>query len=274
MKNVSIAVRTLLASFVCLTAGCGSGGSASGGGSATPPPPSAGNISGNWQGSLASSSTMSSSIFGSIDQSGGVTSSGQFTTSVFHITSSCFVSNPDIPAQGFVDGSAVTLNSFTVASQNVVLNATAGSTGDTLTGTFSIYGGCADGSKGIFTAQRYDPLTGTFSASFPSAPTSTARLLLTQTTADDGGGGFDMTGTASFSGFNCFNSASITEGTGSRVSGSSFILEMATNEAAGSTVAISGTFNPSATYISNLSYKVTGGACNGQSGIGTGTLAQ
>lgn len=231
------------------------------------------NISGNWQGVLtAKSGTMALGILaGNIDQSGGVTSAGQFTTSVLRASSSCFTTVPSIPLQGFVSGTSVSLNSFAVDSQYIALNGTMANSGGIVTGTYAVNGGCADGGAGTFTFTRYAPLTGTYtgSATDSTGTVHTVSITSTQSIGATGGGAFDLTGKATFSGFSCFTQSTSAKGT---ISGSAVDLTFVTDDRAGSTIHMTGNATADAGGIASVLYAVSGGGCSGQTG--TATLAR
>jgi hypothetical protein len=232
---------------------------------------------GNWQGTLGS--TAPNAIYGSINQSGSTSSSGQFTTSVFHITLPCYAATqvPDVPAQGFVNGTSVSLSSFTVNSQNLVLTATANAAGTSMSGTYSIYGGCGNGAQGAFNAIKYSDVTGNYVFTLNSSASQAvaAKAALTQNASDDGGGNFELSGTATFTGISCFTSGTITPSNTSVISGSNYSSVFLTNESgATSHITLTGNIDQGATTISNVTYTITGGGCSGQTGTGTATLSQ
>ena len=252
--------------------GCGSGGTASP--YVTDPvvaPVSAvGNTSGNWQGPLTATGGTKAlgMLSGSIDQSGGTTSAGQFTTAVFRINSDCFSDTPSIPSQGFIQDTAVSLNSFAVDHQYLTLTGTTSNAGATITGTYAAHGGCSDGSVGNFSIVRYAPFTGTYTASVaPSGHTLT--ITTVQADGGDGSGAFPVTATASFTGFSCFTQGTAMAADGPAISGASFQLLFTTDDRSGGQLQLTGNLSPDASTASAVAYSVIGGNCAGQSGSGT-----
>ena len=253
--------------------GCGSGGTASPyvADPVVAPISAAGNTSGNWQGPLTATGGTKAlgMLSGSIDQSGGTTSAGQFTTAVFRINSDCFSETPSIPSQGFIEDTAVSLNSFAVEHQYLTLTGTTSKAGTAITGTYAVHGGCSDGSVGNFSIVRYAPFTGTYTGSVaPSGHTLT--ITTVQADGGDGSGAFPVTATASFAGFSCF-----TQGTAlaaadvSAISGASFQLLFTTDDRSGGQLQVTGTLSPDASTATAVTYSVIGGNCGGQSGSGT-----
>lgn len=272
MTQLSVARVTLFsATTLCcmsLVTGCGMSGA-----TVTPAivAPSTSSITGNWEGPLvpAANSAPLSLLYGAISQTTGVTAQGAFTTSVLHIQGQCFNGVPTIPAQGFLQNTALTLNSFEVSQQYLLLNATVTNSGSTLNGTYKVNGGCAQGASGTFNAVRYAPLTGTYngSATAPGSTTRSLELVLTQSPDDSGDGSFELTGTAALSGFPCFTQG--TSASNGRVSGSSFSILYTTNETTPSTVKLVGSFDPAARNITTMTYTVNGGSCTGFTGTGS-----
>ena len=266
----------LLGTPICtlLLAGCGGGinqspTSSKGTGTA------AGNITGNWQATTTPTTGPAlGTLSGSIDQSGGITSSGQFTTGVLHASSVCFTASPNIPIQGFVDASAVSLNSFQVNQMYLGLTATLNPSGVLQTGNYTVHGGCADGSSGGFTATRYAAFTGTYSGSVGTYGTSSRILSLTslQASVGNGSGDFDVSGTTVFTGFSCFTHGTVQFG--SKISGAAFSLLLSTDDTQGGQVTLTGTIDSAAQQVTLTAYQVSGGACNGQSGVGALTIQQ
>ena len=197
LVKLGIVLAVLFVSCL-LCMGCGGGSSNSSG-------PYSSITSGNW--SLTATSTVTSglvlSIGGSLTQSGNVVSG---TVLVSSSVSSCpSLSAVAIPFTGTFSGDVLTLTSANVNGQFVRVNAIG--SGSSLTGTYSVVGGCADGDKGTIAASYLPPLTGTWTGTFtnpdgspvpvnPNNPReyATASLTLTQSaTAIDGS--FPLSGT-------------------------------------------------------------------------------
>lgn len=251
------------------TVGCGVGPTQVASGGVVNPPAGGGSAlsTGNWQGQLIASAGKKplGVISGSIDQSGGTTSGGQFTTSVFRIGAPCYANTP-VPAQGFVKDAAVTLNSFAVEHQYLTLNGTVAAAGTSIDGTYVINGGCADGSSGSMSLQRYMPFTGTYMSA--QGGVSGLTITVSQSDGADGSGAFPVVATAAFNNSSCFTDGTAMMSDSPYISGASFDLPLTTNERGGSTVHLTGTISVDATTVTQYAFRVTGGECDGTSGTG------
>lgn len=230
-----------------------------------------GNISGNWIFAFtpAANTPVLNQAVGSIDESGGTGSQGQFTTSVLVVTAPCYSNTPIVPTQGFVTPTALTFNSFEVNGQFLGFTGTITKGGSVITGSYNVQNGCANGASGTLAGSRFMPLTGTYAGPVSGGAGRTVSLALTQSNRPDGDGTFLLAGTAAFGGFGCFTSGTSQSPVGGRVSGPSANMTFVTNETSASTVSVSGTFDLGATAISQATYTVKGGACDGQTGTGT-----
>ena len=261
-------LSTIVAFTLCATlAGCGAGGTIlDPAAQSTPPPLDASTIvTGNWQAQTTpASGTKSLGTFsGGIDQNGGNTSSGQFTTSVFRFGSPCFATVRAVPAQGFVNVRSVALNSFAVESQYINLTGTSANSGSTITGDYKIYGGCADGSSGGFTMNRYAPFAGTYVSSTGFSITTT------QAAGADGSGAFPLNATGSFPGNTCFSKGTAMSQDLPAISGSSIYLVFTTDDRSGGKLLITGTISADASQVLSYQYSIQGGTCAGQAGNGS-----
>ncbi|ABF42643.1 hypothetical protein Acid345_3642 [Candidatus Koribacter versatilis Ellin345] len=174
-----------------LSVGCGNSG--------VPSAPYSTIKNGNW--SLTGTSTVTSGLVLSIG--GGLTQSVDLVSGTMQVSSSS--SNcpgllaAAVPFTGSFRGNAVTLKSASFGDQFVTVSAVG--SGTSLTGTYSVVGGCADGDKGTISAIYLPPLTATWNGPFmnpdgtlipldpnhPSKGPSTATLTLTQSdTATNG----------------------------------------------------------------------------------------
>lgn len=253
-----------LLSALVLLCGCGGGVSTSGPGSSLGPasdPPSGSqpqglNVAGNWQFSLTSTTGMPpATIAGSIAQSGGSVSG------VVHIEgSNCFDQLTPIGLTGTLTDSNLSLSSAPVSGQVVTLD---GAIADhTLTGTYTVKGGCADGEvenlTGVNIPTMANILNGTFTAS--GGQTFGVSGSVAQSSLASSEGSFGVTGTATFGG-SCFSSGTLTSGafpSGSFIMGASVALAIETNNG---TVTFLGTLNSDRTQISG-NYTVSGGSCD------------
>lgn len=258
------------------TVGCGSGVHSLPPPTTPPIPVVGGNISGNWtfQFTPASGTPEMDLAYGSIDQSGGTTTQGQFTTSVLVLNAPCYRNTPQVPLQGFATDTSITLNSFAVNQQFLGLTGTISQSGSSIAGNYTVTNGCADGAKGTLVGSRFAALTGTYAGAVSGGTARTLSLAVTQSTAPAGDGTFLLSGTATAAGFSCFTTATSATPVGGNVSGPTVAATFNTDEAAGSQLIVSGNFDLAAKTISNATYTVQGGACSGQTGTGTLALAQ
>jgi hypothetical protein len=139
---------------------------------------------------------------------------------------------------GTFRGDTLTLTSDKFNNQLVTVNAIG--SGNSLTGTYSVAGGCADGDNGTIAASYLPTLTGTWTGTLmnpdgtaipidpnnPGEGAVTASLTLTQSATATNGGGFPLSGTFSTN-FACFASGTIPDTgttTGASVMGTSVVI--------------------------------------------------
>jgi hypothetical protein len=247
VKPGMVLAALFVSCLLCI--GCGGGSSSSSG-------PYSSITNGNW--SLTATSTVTPglvlSIGGSLTQSGNVVSGTMLvSSSVLNCPSLPSVA---IPFTGTFSGDTLTLTSANFNNQFVTVNAIG--SGDSLTGTYSVAGGCADGDNGTIAASYLPPLTGTWTGTItnpdgtpvsvdPSNPNeyATASLTLTQS-ATATNGSFPLSG--------AFN----------------------TNFAPGSVVCASGTIPDAGTtigaYVMGTSVVISAGATNGEEILYEGLL--
>ncbi len=218
------------------------------------------NIAGNWHFSTTStaSGTPAVSIDGSINQS------GSSLRGAVHVDgSNCFDRLTTVGLTGTLNGSNISLTSTSVAGQ--VTTFTGSITNDTLTGTYTINGGCANGDQGSVAGIKIPHILNTLNATFTTSGGDTFEVAgnMVQDASASSEGSFGITGTVSFR-TSCFSSGTITPGTfpsGSFIMGRSVALKIETGNG---TLAFLGTENLSNGEISG-NYTVSGGTCD-QSG--------
>ena len=239
------------------------------------PPPSYKFLTGNWQ--FTTSPTTGSATFGAfagfIDEQSIDPGVDDPTTASLQIQepAMCFLGTIVVPFQGDTKGTAVGFQSFNDVSQFLSISATADATATHLNGTYAVGGGCASGSMGTLSGTKYDPLVGTYDGPVTgSTSTSALSLALNQTLLANGNGSFNVTGSGTFQGNACFTQGTLTAD--SYVVGSAVNLVLTTNEAGGSTVTLTGTFDPTADMINVANLTTSGGACSGTGGTATLTL--
>lgn len=232
--------------------------------STTPTQPSTATLAGNWQFDAVTSTGTApfaalSGPLRTASTSAGVGATASMLAEIPAGASTCYTGEPLVPLQGTFAAPTLTLFSFSVTGQYLVLQASVDTTQTHLSAPFKITGGCADGVLGTITGTRFDPLTGTFAG--PLA-TGAATLSLTQATSDPANGTIPVSGTATFSGIPCFTSGTTVAGA-AYVSGSTVLLTLSTNDPSGSTVTLDATMDSSASTLSLTNATITGGSCAG-----------
>jgi len=260
----SIALRVVTAFTVLMLAGCGPDRFI-----VLTNPPGSDTVTGNWQ--ITTTTTSGTQPFaglgGSIVQSASATS-GQST--LFAILQaqqpgSCFLGLTAIPLEGNLTGSSYSFVSLSDSGQYLNLTGKLGSTDDSLTGTFLINDGCANGTKGNLTGTKIAPLTGAYTGPSTIGSAGTLSLTLSQDSFSDGIGYFHLQGTSAFTGLSCFTAGTL-DNSQSTISGQQVQLTITTNEATPSTVTMLGTLNAAATQLTVTSIQVITGGCAGDSG--------
>jgi hypothetical protein len=272
--------------------GCGgtqttaaSGGSGSGGGTTTTTDnPDA---TGNWEFDFTKTPgtpNMFKSLTGYIKDNVGDTGSTKFTnvemteTTVANggTTATCFIGTIPISLTGTTVGAAMDLTSFSINQQYLTTTGTLDSTSSTMTGTYSVTGGCEGGegsANGQFTGTRYTPLTGTYTGTIAgTSPAATISIAISQLAAGNGAGDFLVSGTASVANSTCFGSGTVaTQDPNSYVTGKFANLVFADNTSGSvDDLTLVGTFDVNADTITLSSVGVANGA-SACTTIGTGT---
>ena len=276
LRQAGTRIRVSL--LICLTVatitstGCGGivgsadSGAGSGATSVAPNP----NATGNWQITLTPTSggTLFPTLSGYIQDDVSDAGDSKFTTEelIGHGASGCFVGPNPISGFGTIVGSKLSTSALSVNGQSFLLAGTLSSTSSSLTGTYSVQGGCADGATGTIAGTRYSNVAGTFTGSVEgTSPAVGVQLNLTQNSAGNTNGVFEITGSAVFTGFTCFNSGTLTQPNG-YVTGSTISLTYATNDPTGAQAILQGNIDPGAGEMTITSFQVTSGSCEGTYG--------
>lgn len=190
MKPGIVLAVLFVSCLLCI--GCGEGSSSSSA-------PYSSISGGNWSLTATSKVTSGPAFYlgGGLTQSGNVVSG---TMVVISSGSNCpSLSGAAITFTGKFSSDTLTLTSANFSNQLVMVNAHG--SGNSLTGTYSVAGGCADGDNGTIAASYLPSLTGTWTGTFmnpdgttvpadpanPRAGAATASLALTQSdTATNG----------------------------------------------------------------------------------------
>jgi hypothetical protein len=256
MSALRLCLCVYLMTLLC---GCGSSSS---GGSVTP------TLNDNWEISALSLTTGTTYSVG-----GELSTSGSTVTGIMHVLSPCFMFNGnvlyDVPVTGTVSSAgALTLISTAVASQKISMSGQ-WHAGVISSGTYSISGGCANGDHGTITGFPVSAFNRSYNGTFVSAVVPSIRIgttvSLSQSSTADSDGIYHVTGTATFTGSPCFSSGTIAT---SLVVGSYIQVKITTSNGV---VNYWGTVTNSNGNTINGQYSITGGTCNGDSGLGIAT---
>jgi len=173
--------------------------SSCGGGSSSSTIPQSSLTNGNW--SIAATSNTSQitvQIGGDLEQSGGS------VAGIMHLLDPiCF--EPfldDVPFTGKFSGDHLTMTSAAINGQVIKVDATG--SGDSLSGTYSIAGGCAAGDQGTIVGSSVGSITGTWKSTFTQgSATVSVTTNLTEAAVADAHGRFPLSGTFAVSGSPC-----------------------------------------------------------------------
>lgn len=182
--------------------------------------------------------------------------------------SGCFFGVNPLFGTGQVAGTDLGIKTASTDGQYIQLSGTLNATSDQFTGSYNVSGGCASGDAGTVSGQRYTALTGTYSGPIASTPMQTLSFDLLQNGLGNGNGQFVVTGTLNATGFSCFQTGTMGAADGD-VSGNSFNLTFATNDASGANLSVAGTFDPAASTLTLDSVSVDKGVCAGSYGSAT-----
>lgn len=285
MKNEkhfgAVSVATLILAAPLLLAGvmgCAvKSGSGSAGGTTSPPatlPPGPYRfLSGNWefQPSPTKGPVPFTLLSGYIDEFNNNVGVSDFATAALQVRSTtCYVDQTTIPLTAGITPTHAGFQSFPINLQVLDIGGDKNSTSTQLTGSYSISGGCGDGAYGTLTGQLYTALAGLYSGAVTNDPAHSLQLTLAQNAKGTSDGRSFVTGSATFNGFSCFQTGTLATPNG-WVLGSLLSLTFNTNEALGSTVLLTGKFDPAANTLTIFSVAVTGGNC--ATSLGAATLS-
>ena len=263
-------VRSLigLALLGCVTSLTGCGGNVSTPVGSSPPPANYNYLTGNWEFVVTGTGLPFTAMAGFINETSETPGTFDPVTAVFQVTpdTACYTGATTLPLSGSVGLTTLKLTSFSVNGQTVRMTATKDSTATNLTGTFQASSGCVKGATGSFTGTRYSALTGTYAGPLTSATIpQTMSLNLTQMSQGTGDGTFLTFGSATFTGFSCFNKGTLLAPSGI-VLGSSVSLTFTTNDPSKAQLVLVGSIDQAADTLTLSSATVTGGSCSGSYG--------
>ncbi len=232
--------------------------------------PPAFSLQGNWQFTLTptSGSLPFASLAGALNEQGSAAGPPTLAAPLqIGTPSGCFSPGGLLPFHGQVQGQQASLDSFSYSGQFINIAAGASAQGLSLSGSYHVVGGCADGESGTLLGTKYQPLSGVFSGTVPGATTPISLTLrLTQSPDARGDGFFDVSGSAAFSGVSCFAQGTLLAPQDGAVLGSMVELTFSTEYPAGAQVILRGTFDPGALAIQLQSVQISGGSCAGALG--------
>lgn len=160
--------------------------------------------------------------------------------------------------------------------ESLDISVVASGDGNSLTGNYSVAGGCANGDKGTVVGNRVPPVTGTWSGTVDTTGAISASLTQTPTTTPIVNYGvtineleFPLSGTVQFTNSPCLSQFSGSLDTAnSAVQGNTIYLEFGTNT--NEIMGAQGYFSdPSTAKSVTLDYYIESGGCQGQRGTFT-----
>jgi hypothetical protein len=161
---------------------------------------------GNWAFSASSATALVTSSSPSFALGGNLTQSGTNLTGTMYITQSVCIVPQFVSFTGTVKDKNVTLTSASFGGQ--VISITASGSNNSLSGTYTVTGECAD--SGTLTASAVPSISGTWTGTVQvSAAPVTMSIALTQAATASPGGTFALTGTVTYTGSVCSSSATI-----------------------------------------------------------------
>jgi hypothetical protein len=176
---------------------------------------------GNWAVSATSTAIATHIADATFIIGGNLTQTGSSVAGTMHITQSlCFDPAQAVTFTGTVKEKNVTLTSASVEGQ--VIEVKASGTKDSLTGTYTVTGGCGDGDQGTVTASAVPSISGTWSGTISNiasrtkgygAVEATLSIALTQAATASEDGTFALTGDITYTNSACSVSGTITNGT-------------------------------------------------------------
>ncbi|MGA8067928.1 MAG: hypothetical protein WCA47_11395 [Terriglobales bacterium] len=196
---------------------------------------------------------------------GNLTQTGSDVAGMMYVVnSSCFSSSTTVAFTGTVKGKDVTLTSASTGGQ--IVTVTASGTASSLSGTYSVVGGCADGDTGSISASAVPSISGTWSGPITGSGGSnvTLALALTEAATASMDGTFAITGNLTFTNSSCSVNGTVSS---AFIAGPYLLVNGSTNETDGSTGDFSYTQvllnNPATPTSMKGTYDVIDGLCAG-----------
>jgi hypothetical protein len=162
---------------------------------------------GNWAFTATSTAAAIAASSPTFVLGGNLTQSGATLSGTLSVGNSLCISPQTLSFTGTVKGSDITLTSQ--AFDGNVISVTASGTKDSLSGNYTITGGCAD--KGTITAGAVPSISGTWNGTISNGGTGTGiSVVLTQSATASQDGTFALTGTLTYSGSDCTAPSTLT----------------------------------------------------------------
>lgn len=252
------------AALVFILSGCGSGGTPTVNTPTQPPSGSQTSATGNWQFNMTpvQGGTVFPFVSGYVINGQNGVDAAELTGTA---TTGCFLGRNSIAAGIGVSGTTLSLSSLSINGQYLNFVGTLNESKSSFSGSYKVSGGCADGATGTIQGARYASLSGNYGGTLDATPAQGMQLVLTQSSEGNGNGTFLVAGTATFSGFPCFTTGTLTF-PDSDLTGSVVDLSIKTNDPAGAQVIVNGNMDVGATKLNLATVQVIGGACSGTYG--------
>ncbi|MBI3477623.1 MAG: hypothetical protein HY010_17970 [Acidobacteria bacterium] len=168
---------------------------------------------GNWAFVATSTAPKLNKVISTYVLGGNLSQSGNKLTGTLSVSNSGCISDQTLAFTGTVKGSDITLTS--AAFDGNVISVTASGTKDSLTGNYTITGGCAD--EGTITAGAVPSLSGTWNGTLTPVfgrgngiSTVGVSVALVQSAAAAENGSFELTGTLTYTGTACVEPVALT----------------------------------------------------------------
>jgi hypothetical protein len=154
---------------------------------------------------------------------GNLTQNGGNLSGTMYVTGSCLDPSAQIAFTGTVKGTKVTLTSASTEGEVITVVATGASLSSTssLTGTYSVKGGCDDGDSGTVAANAVPSIDGTWAGTLSNSGCADGRggcvnatisITLTEATTASADGTFALSGTVTYTNSVCSVSGTVTGG--------------------------------------------------------------
>lgn len=273
-------MAVLSVTLLCFLAGCGTGSQTT-----TSQPVAVSLNSGNWAffppnplsgGSISLPPFLSGSLMSSAGQV-----SGDFLVSP--VFDACpLISSIDLALTGTVKGSQLTLTSASWNSGVFTVTGTVAPDGNSISGQWSVKGGCADGANGGLNASYVPPVTGTWTGVLAPLPGQSANALTGSAATvqlvqapEPTQFSFPLSGTIAISGSSCgFSSGTLMQLPGgdplapSSITGYTWSAEAQMNDGKSLVIAV-GDLSQSTTGTWMMALGVSGGGCDGAFAMAT-----